>query len=44
MFTSSFEAMYSAFSRMHVQRTWDAISTLTCRVLRFPEPNEAGRL
>jgi lipooligosaccharide transport system permease protein len=25
MFTSSFEAMYSAFSRMHVQRTWDAI-------------------
>ncbi len=26
MFTSSFEAMYSAFSRMHVQRTWDAIT------------------
>src|SRR5437899_8103513 len=25
MFTSSFEAMYSAFSRMHMQRTWDAI-------------------
>jgi lipooligosaccharide transport system permease protein len=25
MFTSSFEAMYSAFSRMYVQRTWDAI-------------------
>ena len=25
MMTSSFEAMYSAFSRMHVQRTWDAI-------------------
>ena len=25
MFTSSFEAMYSAFSRMHAQRTWDAI-------------------
>ena len=25
MFTSSFEGMYSAFSRMHVQRTWDAI-------------------
>src|SRR5258705_1990758 len=25
MFTSSFEAMCSAFSRMHVQRTWDAI-------------------
>jgi len=25
MFTSSFEAMYSAFSRMHVQRTWEAI-------------------
>jgi lipooligosaccharide transport system permease protein len=25
MFTSSFEAMYSAFSRMHIQRTWDAI-------------------
>src|SRR5881275_3179029 len=25
MFTSSFEALYSAFSRMHVQRTWDAI-------------------
>jgi lipooligosaccharide transport system permease protein len=25
MFTASFEAMYSAFSRMHVQRTWDAI-------------------
>ena len=25
MFTASFEAMYSAFSRMHVQRTWDGI-------------------
>jgi lipooligosaccharide transport system permease protein len=25
MFTASFEAMYSAFSRMHQQRTWDAI-------------------
>ena len=25
MFTSSFEAMYSAFSRMYVQRTWEAI-------------------
>src|SRR5512143_4348261 len=25
MFTSSFEGMYSAFSRMHVQRTWAAI-------------------
>jgi lipooligosaccharide transport system permease protein len=25
MFTAAFEAMYSAFSRMHVQRTWDAI-------------------
>jgi lipooligosaccharide transport system permease protein len=25
MFTSSFEAMYSAFSRMHMQRTWEAI-------------------
>src|SRR5438046_7056623 len=25
MFTSSFEAMYSAFSRMHMQKTWDAI-------------------
>ena len=25
MMTASFEAMYSAFSRMHVQRTWDAI-------------------
>ena len=25
MFTASFEAMYSGFSRMHVQRTWDAI-------------------
>ena len=25
MFTASFEALYSAFSRMHVQRTWDAI-------------------
>lgn len=25
MFTASFEAMYSAFSRMHMQRTWDAI-------------------
>ena len=25
MFTASFEAMYSAFSRMHVQKTWDAI-------------------
>src|SRR3954465_13622519 len=24
-FTSSFEGMYSAFSRMFVQRTWDAI-------------------
>ncbi len=23
--TATFEAMYSAFSRMHVQRTWDAI-------------------
>ena len=23
MFTASFEGMYSAFSRMHVQRTWD---------------------
>src|SRR5437879_10505080 len=22
MFTASFEGMYSAFSRMHVQRTW----------------------
>ena len=29
MFTSSFEAMYSAFSRMHVQRTWDASSPST---------------
>ena len=27
MFTASFEGMYSAFSRMHVQRTWDAIIT-----------------
>ena len=25
MFTSSFEAMYSAFSRMNIKRTWDAI-------------------
>lgn len=25
MFTSSFEAMYSAYSRMQVQRTWEAI-------------------
>src|SRR3954462_15673789 len=25
MFMSSFEGMYSAFSRMHVQRTWEAI-------------------
>ena len=25
MFTASFEAMYSGFSRMHVQKTWDAI-------------------
>ena len=25
MFTASFEGMYSAFARMHVQRTWDAI-------------------
>jgi lipooligosaccharide transport system permease protein len=25
MFTASFEAMYSAFSRMHVQRTWEGI-------------------
>ena len=25
MFTASFEAMFSAFSRMHGQRTWDAI-------------------
>jgi lipooligosaccharide transport system permease protein len=25
MMSASFEAMYSAFSRMHVQRTWDAI-------------------
>jgi lipooligosaccharide transport system permease protein len=25
MNTASFEALYSAFSRMHVQRTWDAI-------------------
>ena len=25
MTTASFEAMYSGFSRMHVQRTWDAI-------------------
>ena len=25
MFTASFEAMYSAFSRMHMQRTWEAI-------------------
>ena len=25
MMTASFEAMYSGFSRMHVQRTWDAI-------------------
>src|SRR6266576_1948185 len=28
MFTSSFEAMYSAFSRMHVQRTWDATKSV----------------
>ncbi len=25
MFTASFEGMYSAFARMHVQRTWDGI-------------------
>jgi lipooligosaccharide transport system permease protein len=25
MMTASFESMYSSFSRMHVQRTWDAI-------------------
>lgn len=25
MMTASFESMYSAFSRMHVQRTWEAI-------------------
>lgn len=25
MMSASFEAMYSAFSRMHVQKTWDAI-------------------
>src|SRR5213594_705468 len=25
MLTASFEAMYSAFSRMHMQRTWEAI-------------------
>src|SRR5262249_1379550 len=25
MNSATFEAMYSAFSRMHVQRTWDAI-------------------
>jgi lipooligosaccharide transport system permease protein len=25
MMASSFEALYSAFSRMHVQRTWDAL-------------------
>jgi len=25
MFAATFEAMYSAFSRMHVQRTWEAI-------------------
>src|SRR6202051_3081055 len=25
MFTASFEGMYSAFSRMHMQRTWEAI-------------------
>ncbi|MES2561606.1 MAG: ABC transporter permease, partial [Pseudomonadota bacterium] len=25
MMSASFEAMYSSFSRMHVQRTWDAI-------------------
>ena len=25
MMSASFEAMYSGFSRMHVQRTWDAI-------------------
>jgi len=25
MFAASFEALYSAFSRMHVQKTWDAI-------------------
>ena len=31
MFTSSFEAMYSAFSRMHVQRTWTRSSTRRSR-------------
>ncbi|MGH8633314.1 MAG: nodulation protein NodJ, partial [Burkholderiales bacterium] len=25
MMSASFEAMYSGFSRMHVQKTWDAI-------------------
>src|SRR5688572_22493359 len=25
MMTATFESMYSSFSRMHVQRTWDAI-------------------
>src|SRR6187399_1349418 len=25
MMSASFESMYSSFSRMHVQRTWDAI-------------------
>ena len=25
MMSASFEAMYSAFSRMHMQKTWDAI-------------------
>src|SRR5882757_11204715 len=25
MMASSFEALYSAFSRMHVQKTWDAL-------------------
>src|SRR5258706_578789 len=25
MFTASFEGMYSAFSRMYMQKTWDAI-------------------
>src|SRR3569833_3080205 len=29
MFTSSFEGMYSAFSRMNVQRTWEAINNAT---------------
>lgn len=27
MMASSFEALYSAFSRMHVQKTWDALLT-----------------